>query len=807
MSLWSQPFREARRSKSDHKYMKAFTWFANEVFNGAAWTGTYFREVRLVAIKQPSGRHRPIQIAETLDRFLGKALLSQSLSALRTHFGDMQTVVAEAGADKVIHYVRSHLQQPDSSMVMLDFSNAFNEVSRAAIRRELKQHFPYLLPFFDLRYRHSTTVHFGDLSFPCDEGVRQGDPWGAVFFALALHPVLQRLQEKHRDHVTLRAYADDVNSLAHTRAVDWYAFLVDTVNEAATIGMQVRLSKSGAYAQCFSIHEVIPPEMQARLATLPVVDPGSKLALHPPESGVVLLGAPIGSDTYVRDTSLRLIHELGAEMQLLHKIETMPQEYYLLLQRCFNTKALHLARWVPPSLLEAAATAHDANVDALWSRLAPGLISEPTPASRHLALRWARLPAKHGGVGLTSLHAVRHPAFLSSVARAWHSFGTRPDLLRAYFGPLLAESIQHIANCLPVVTNTSDDFPVDVASDAAGGRRATFTNLFTVKRLQETLTPEYLRALFDAFARGAGRSNTAQRRLTSIVNSRAHCEILSDFFQPTMSTGDLAKAAHFLSASCTEAVAWATSIPSDADFIIPPEEYRWLLAHHFWLPVPDRGLLGSRCSDSRHQLDQAGHHLFGCGSYRAVTHDNIRDRLHAFCSDAGLKPTLEPANLLYHPETGVACERRPDISVGAVDPQGRLLLLDVTTTDASCAKSVTQYRSAQTPAGAARGAESRKVDKYQGWTDPATQSFMPLAFELSGRWGPLATRFFDLVKDVGRARRGHTDQRHSFWAAFWKRVISVGLQRDVAQSALRIRDYLVDYKPPRCRAPDDLGRV
>ena len=37
--------------------------------------------------------------------------------------------------------------------------------------------------------------------------------------------------------------------------------------------------------------------------------------------------------------------------------------------------------------------------------------------------------------------------------------------------------------------------------------------------------------------------------------------------------------------------------------------------------------------------------------------------------------------------------------------------------------------------------ESRtcKVDSYEGWINPATQSLMPLASELSGRWEPLDT--------------------------------------------------------------------
>ena len=117
------------------------------------------------------------------------------------------------------------------------------------------------------------------------------------------------------------------------------------------------------------------------------------------------------------------------------------------------------------------------------------------------------------------------------------------------------------------------------------GLQDTFKNLFNVRRLEEHTTNEYLVALFEVFARGAGRITSAQRRLTSIVNSRAHCEILGDSFTPTMSTGDFSAAAHLLSASCSEAVAWATYVPTEADFKIPPEEYRW----HFGAPCQAAG--------------------------------------------------------------------------------------------------------------------------------------------------------------------------------------------------------------------------
>ncbi len=180
----------------------------------------------------------------------------------------------------------------------------------------------------------------------------------------------------------------------------------------------------------------------------------------------------------------------------------------------------------------------------------------------------------------------------------------------------------------------------------------------------------------------------------------------------------------------------------------------------------------------------------------------MRDRLHTFCSEAGLKPTTEPQNLLSNQTTGAPCQRRPDIAVGGVDPQGRVLLLDVTTTDPGCGRSLNTFHAASRRGGAASGAETGKQNMYHNMFDPLTQCFMPLAFEMSGRWGVLTSKFFDMIKRIGRSRRGFAGQRYVYWAAFWRRSLSVGLQRDIAKSALRIRDQLVDYHPPASRYYD-----
>ena len=808
MTLWSHAFREAARSPDDTRYISAFTWFCNQVFSGADWIGDYLREVRLVAIKQDSGRYRPIQIAETLDRFLGKVLLSKHIDALRTYFGDLQAVVAPAGADKIIHFVRSAMALSDTSLLMVDFANAFNEISRASIRRQLQQHFPRLLPYFDLRYRDATTVRFGDNSFECDEGVRQGDPWGAVFFALALHPILQTMQAKYVESVIIRAFADDVNTVATTTNVDWHAFLADLIEEAHTAGLKVRISKSAAYSRTSHIRHIISPAQRENIAALPVVDPGCELALIPPESGVVVLGAPVGHDAFVEEKCIALVNEIKEEMALLKKIDQLPQQYFLLLHRCFNTRGLHLARWVPPELLAAAAKRHDANVDYYWALSTPGITRDlDADTLLPLPLRWARLPSRYGGSGLTSMLDIRHPAYLSSVARAWNSFGQLQTPLRDHLLPTLTTSIAHLVDCLALETHPAEDFPNTLAESSQLTRIDSFERAFKCS-LDTADTASILSSpLFTNFATELGQSTSAQRSLTAIKNSHSYDQLLSDFYQPNMSTEQATRAARFLSGSCKDAVAWTSCIPSDPQFIIPPEEYRWLLSHHFLLPIPDRPIIGDRCTDPRHPLDPLGHHLFNCVSHRTVPHDNTRDRFHMFCTQAGLKPTTEPANLLRNQETGAISERRPDISVGGLDPQGRLLLLDVTTTDPGCATSLNNGHAATQRGGAAAAAERRKQVAYADWINPAVQSFMPLAFEMSGRWGSLSSKFFDLVKRTAVERRGYSGLRYQYWAGFWRRSISVGLLRDIAKSALRIRDQLVDHQPIASTFFTDIGHA
>ena len=819
MTLFTRPFRTSARSDAEDDYVKAFTWFANKVFAGAEWAGDFFRHVRLVAIKQPSGRNRPIQIAESIDRFLGKVLLHQYMDPLRAHFGELQSVVARAGTEKIIHFIRAHLRDgADASLLMIDFSNAFNETSRAAIRAQLADHFPALIPYFDLRYRDTTNVIFGDHRIECAEGVRQGDPWGAVLFALALHPVLQDIQQRYERQVILRAYADDLSINGCTRDLDYVAILTDLAAAAGDIGLQIRIGKSALYAENFDVGSIITSAQLSAISALPVVDPDQRLRCIPPSQGVTIVGGPIGPDEYVSLECVRLVEALAVDMENLRKIESCPQQYNLLLTKCYNMRAMHLARCVPPPLLEAAARRHDHSVGMMWARPIYGLEPVPFGASAsptlEAALRRARLPAKHGGFGLRSLHAVRDAAFLASLASAWDSFAPRTDLCRNYYSRVIPASLGALAATAAPVTHPSAHFPSEVTHTNAATRQRALARAFQASTSRAgddwpSLVRDRPLVLLDRLATGLARSNNAQCTLTQVVDSHCFDSLLRDSFSSSMSSSDLVVAARFLSGSCTEAVSWASTIPNMPAFIIPAEEYRWMQAKHLHLPVPGRELLRTECTDARHPIDATGHHLFVCPSHRTIPHDNTRDRFRAFCASAGLKAVVEPTNCLSVQATGAATQDRPDIAVSNLDDLGRTLLLDVTTTDAGCFTNVDKHRSYESVGVAARLSEDAKCKLYEPLVDPGKQSFLPLAFELSGRWGPEATRAFQLVKKRARELRGLPPAKHGRFAGFWRRAIAVGLQRDVAQSALRIKDGALQPSPPSRMHHHaiDLGRV
>jgi hypothetical protein len=77
-------------------------------------------------------------------------------------------------------------------------------------------------------------------------GVRQGDPLGPMLFAMALQPVLKKLQASHPT-VSILAYLGDVVIMG--KADDMSLAIHSLAQEAASTGLQLRADKCLVYNQ------------------------------------------------------------------------------------------------------------------------------------------------------------------------------------------------------------------------------------------------------------------------------------------------------------------------------------------------------------------------------------------------------------------------------------------------------------------------------------------------------------------------------------------------------------------------------
>ena len=71
---------------------------------------------------------------------------------------------------------------------------------------------------------------------------------------------VQGAEEKYKGQVTIRAYADDVNSVAIGRHFGWSQYLQDFAEKAAGVGMQIRISKSSLYSLRMDANDLITAE-------------------------------------------------------------------------------------------------------------------------------------------------------------------------------------------------------------------------------------------------------------------------------------------------------------------------------------------------------------------------------------------------------------------------------------------------------------------------------------------------------------------------------------------------------------------
>ena len=262
-------------------------------------------------------------------------------------------------------------------------------------------------------------------------GTRQGDPLGAQFFALGLHPILCALAALVGHRGVVIAYADDIHILAPPSVIaEVIPCLVAQTDPSPPAGVlppaSPRLRSAGLVpspgkASIYSPLLSQPAFREATAATLrcvtdalgdPSRTPGQRSAalLRGEGSSVAaghpVLGTPLGTDAFISASVSATLARSSALLDGLRLLLTSrqgttvfaPDEFDLLLRFCVWSRPRHLMRTLPPGpvtdLLTAfQATVVDAHLESIPSAdLATALLIDPRAL--------CQLPGRFGGHGV-----------------------------------------------------------------------------------------------------------------------------------------------------------------------------------------------------------------------------------------------------------------------------------------------------------------------------------------------------------------------------------------------------------------------
>ncbi|GJW26690.1 putative reverse transcriptase domain-containing protein [Tanacetum coccineum] len=144
---------------------------------------------------------------------LGEFIASAPLTPLVKPGGGLRPIVVSTVWRRLVSKVASSLVEAKGnkvgfSMLLVDFKNAFNLVDKRVLLQETRARCPSIAPWVEFCYSRPTRLYYEDSILWSCQGVQQGDPLGPLLFALALHPLVQKINQSCE--LTLQAwYLDD----------------------------------------------------------------------------------------------------------------------------------------------------------------------------------------------------------------------------------------------------------------------------------------------------------------------------------------------------------------------------------------------------------------------------------------------------------------------------------------------------------------------------------------------------------------------------------------------------------------------
>ena len=168
---------------------------------------------RLIPLDKRGGGIRPIGIGEVLRRIIAKSVASVLRCNIQRAAGTLQTCSGiESGIEGAIHAMRETFElETSEGMLLVDATNAFNNLNREAALNNVRQVCPSFSQFLNNCYQSKTRLFIsGSKEFIwSEEGATQGDPVAMDMYAVATSPLVNSLASTLDSSTRQAWFADD----------------------------------------------------------------------------------------------------------------------------------------------------------------------------------------------------------------------------------------------------------------------------------------------------------------------------------------------------------------------------------------------------------------------------------------------------------------------------------------------------------------------------------------------------------------------------------------------------------------------
>ena len=325
---------------------------------------------------------RPIGIGEVPRRIIAKAILGLLKQDILDASGPLQVCAGqESGCEAAIHAMRQTFTDMDSGgALLIDASNAFNSMNRQAALHNISIICPSFAQVLCNTYKAPVRcVIQGEGEVSSSEGTTQGDPLAMAMYALAMKPLIDRLQS-HCPTVKQVWYADDATGVASCN--DLRAWWDSLLEHGKGFGYHPNASKT----------HLIVKEQCLENAKQQFAGTNVNITVE----GKRHLGAAIGARKYTEQYVIDKVRTWTMEVNQLADIATsQPHAAYAAFVHGLSHRWTFLSRTIPE-----ISNLFQPLEDAIHQMLIPALTGRP-PCSI-LTRNLLALPVRLGGLGLVN---------------------------------------------------------------------------------------------------------------------------------------------------------------------------------------------------------------------------------------------------------------------------------------------------------------------------------------------------------------------------------------------------------------------